>query len=394
MKKFKKIVVFGGAACSLALLLFFSVALVASAQGYIPLAPIEGTLKAGSNTTDLPTYLAGIYKVAIAAAGALAFLMIVWGGFTYVTAESIGGKDAGREYIQNAIGGLVLAIASYVLLYTINPALVQFNLDFGKLAAPSNINADWGYYSAVNSIVSDLRAQETVIAGTMLQHAGYQGNQIQKFVENKNGERGSEIARLQGIINDTSATAENKAKAVRQKEMIDALEHPEQLLSKINGLVGQITNETDLVKRAALQQQLQPQIDDLRVFNRQIAIANTSGVVLKNYLLEEGKGTYGSNGNRIGTMADAIAISRTGLTEMLAGAETEAKELDKTNPDLAAQVRQQAVTAKRGIEEQIAYRSVCPENIVYRNRVTGSLNFPRNASGLTSAEPCTINNHP
>lgn len=108
-------------------------ATVNGAEDYVPLAPIPGTYSAGSNTTNLNTYLAGLFKVAIAVAGVLAFFMIVWGGFTYMTTDSIGGKEEGKEYIQNALLGLTLALSAFLLLETINPKLVKFSLDFGAV---------------------------------------------------------------------------------------------------------------------------------------------------------------------------------------------------------------------------------------------------------------------
>ena len=395
MKKFKKIVVFGGAACSLALLLFFSVVLVASAQGYIPLAPIEGTLKAGSNTTDLPTYLAGIYKVAIAAAGALAFLMIVWGGFTYVTAESIGGKDAGREYIQNAIGGLVLAIASYVLLYTINPALVQLNLDFGKLAAPSKENVDWGYYAANNAIVNKLRGKETTIAGTMLQQAGFT-DQTQRdiLVANKQGERGTQIAILNQKIADSTTSASDKNLFQKQKDALELLDDPNFRSGKIFALEQQVTSEQDTTKRADLQKDL----NTLRAFNAQIDIAQDTAVAVKSYLIGEGQfGEKDASGTfRTLTMAQQIAKAEALQTSMLRKAREAAEKVRPTDPGLAEQILTDAATANKAIGDQIALRRVCPQDRIYRtNAVVRTYVFVQSL-GVIDIEPeqCTLTNHP
>ncbi len=101
---------------------------------YTPLASIPGTYDTASSRTNLSTYLSGAFKVGIAVAGVLAFLMIVYGGFTYLSTDAITGKEEGKERIQRALGGLILAFASYIILNTINPSLVNLDLNFGKRA--------------------------------------------------------------------------------------------------------------------------------------------------------------------------------------------------------------------------------------------------------------------
>ncbi|MEK7574808.1 MAG: pilin [Patescibacteria group bacterium] len=109
-----------------------------NAQGYIPLAPIPGTTNAGDTGTQvLATYLTGIFKIGIAVAGALAFLMIVLGGFQYLSTDALTGKEEGKERVTHAVGGLILALVSFIILNTINPKLVALNLDFGPGANPA-----------------------------------------------------------------------------------------------------------------------------------------------------------------------------------------------------------------------------------------------------------------
>ena len=122
------------------LLIFFTptITLAASAGDvpYIPLAPIPGTVQDGCDFTSASaeckttfmTYLNGAYKTAIGVAGMLAVVMIIWWGFQYVITASEGGKTDSREGITNAIVGLLLTLGSWLIVYTINPKLVQ--LDF------------------------------------------------------------------------------------------------------------------------------------------------------------------------------------------------------------------------------------------------------------------------
>ena len=118
-----------------------------AAQNYVPLAPIEGTTIGPCATSDpsnpncktnLSVYLTGIFKVGVAGAGVLAFLMIVWGGFTYLSTDVITGKEEGKARIERAVGGLILALTSYIILNTINPKLVELDLYFGDAARQAN----------------------------------------------------------------------------------------------------------------------------------------------------------------------------------------------------------------------------------------------------------------
>jgi hypothetical protein len=112
------------------LVLFFGFFVVAFAGDYTLLAPISG-LTSVSTSGGFGDYLSKIYSYSIAIAGVLAVLMLVWGGFKYMTTDSILGKSDGKEIVNNALLGLVLVFASWLILYTINPNLVNWNLNFG-----------------------------------------------------------------------------------------------------------------------------------------------------------------------------------------------------------------------------------------------------------------------
>ena len=101
---------------------------------YVPLVDLPGTATSDAKgaTVELATYLPGIFRLSIAVAGALAVIMIVVGGVQYLSTDAISGKSEGKERIQNALVGLLLAIGSFVILNTINPATVSFNLSIKR----------------------------------------------------------------------------------------------------------------------------------------------------------------------------------------------------------------------------------------------------------------------
>ncbi len=118
---------------------------------YCLLAPLPiGT--GGGNTesiavNDFGGYANGIITLIIGFSGVLAVLMFMIGGFTYMTGESIGGKAEGRKTMTNAIFGFVLLLASYIILNTINPDLLNLNLDIQKVqnAGPSTSERETPY---------------------------------------------------------------------------------------------------------------------------------------------------------------------------------------------------------------------------------------------------------
>lgn len=82
-------------------------------------------------SANLGDLLARIYYFLLSLVGISALVMFVWGGIEYMLA---GDKDPGKakERMKNAVYGLVLALTSYLILYTINPDLVSrldINLD-------------------------------------------------------------------------------------------------------------------------------------------------------------------------------------------------------------------------------------------------------------------------
>ncbi|HRH26976.1 MAG TPA: pilin [Parcubacteria group bacterium] len=122
-------------------LFFVSVSFAQNTQNYSVLQPLPG-IGDGQGTTGreitLSQYLPAVFNLAVGVSIALAFIFITIGGITYATSDSFSGKEDGRNYIKNAVTGLLLVIGSYVILYTINPQILNFNVTF--LAAPAQQN--------------------------------------------------------------------------------------------------------------------------------------------------------------------------------------------------------------------------------------------------------------
>lgn len=87
---------------------------------------IKGTSTAISGTS-IGEYIKAIYNYAIGVVGIIAAVVLMWGGIRWMTAGGSAEKvKEAQSWISASLTGLVLALLSYMLLATINPALVKF----------------------------------------------------------------------------------------------------------------------------------------------------------------------------------------------------------------------------------------------------------------------------
>ncbi|MEK7185324.1 MAG: pilin, partial [Patescibacteria group bacterium] len=119
----------------------------ALAQGnqleYEPLVPLPGLFNAATGDykiSDFSTYVMAMFRFLIGAAAVLAVIMIIIGGLEYMTTDVISNKSAGKEKINQAIIGLLLAIGSWLILNTIDPNILTTTLDPSTTPAPPTNN--------------------------------------------------------------------------------------------------------------------------------------------------------------------------------------------------------------------------------------------------------------
>jgi hypothetical protein len=75
----------------------------------------------------LGQYISGVYAFLASIVGSVAAVVIMIGGFQYLTAAGDKSKvDAAKKRIRGAMLGMVIVLGSYVMLFTINPDLVDF----------------------------------------------------------------------------------------------------------------------------------------------------------------------------------------------------------------------------------------------------------------------------
>lgn len=81
-----------------------------------------------SGSSDLSVFLGQAFQFGLAIAAALTVIMIVWGGVEYMLTDSVFSKEDGKKKIKEALLGLGLALVSWLILYIINPDILNFKI--------------------------------------------------------------------------------------------------------------------------------------------------------------------------------------------------------------------------------------------------------------------------
>ncbi len=119
MQFFKKISIFIA-------VIFPSIALGADKlhiPGYTPATTYD------TQGSDLAKFLTAFYKLSLGIAGVAAVVVLIIAGIYYVTAGGDTNKEAkAKEYISNAVSGLLVILLAFLILLTINPKLARVSL--------------------------------------------------------------------------------------------------------------------------------------------------------------------------------------------------------------------------------------------------------------------------
>jgi len=78
---------------------------------------------------NLNRLIAWFYYFIIGISGLAAFVMLIWGGIAWMTSTGDPSKiGEAKDRIYSAFLGLIIILASYLILNTINPDLIMLNL--------------------------------------------------------------------------------------------------------------------------------------------------------------------------------------------------------------------------------------------------------------------------
>ncbi|MEA2715537.1 MAG: hypothetical protein QOG91_565 [Candidatus Parcubacteria bacterium] len=100
-------------------------------------------------TVKLLDYVQYAFNLLIAGAAVSAVFMIVWGGLQYMTTDSFQGKSSGITRVKNAVYGLIMVLATFIILRTVNPALTTLPLSLVPPLAKTT-------KSSVNAFFADM----------------------------------------------------------------------------------------------------------------------------------------------------------------------------------------------------------------------------------------------
>lgn len=86
-------------------------------------------LKTNSGYPELPQFLAYFFNLLIGGGIVLAAIVIAWGGINYISSLNRGSfTTEAKEWIKAGVLGLLLLLSCWLILFTINPALVVFQI--------------------------------------------------------------------------------------------------------------------------------------------------------------------------------------------------------------------------------------------------------------------------
>lgn len=115
--------------------LFVIFAVILLLSPFIVAAQTNPCTSAG-NGGDLGKCVSQIYVWSIGVSGLLAVVMCIFGGYLVMSARGNGQQAAnGKTYIVSSLIGMVLLLGAYLILNTINPDLVNFNVNLPALPA-------------------------------------------------------------------------------------------------------------------------------------------------------------------------------------------------------------------------------------------------------------------
>lgn len=125
---------------------------------YVPLEPLPGLDQSG--TSNFAGLVNTLFTLLISIGGLVAVAALVVGGITYMVSDVVDRKSESKSRMYAAVWGLVLLLASYLILNTINPQLVNFgnfSQDLGSVPDARNAPARAGSGSGNSVTQADIQ---------------------------------------------------------------------------------------------------------------------------------------------------------------------------------------------------------------------------------------------
>lgn len=132
--------------CTIAWSILLALPALASAQtnstNFFPLANYQGStpLQTAFTSKSLPQYFNALFSIAITVGAMAAVLRLVWAGYLYMGSDIWAQKNKAKQVVTDTIIGLLLLLAVYLILFQINPCILNLNVlrDVGSSASSSS----------------------------------------------------------------------------------------------------------------------------------------------------------------------------------------------------------------------------------------------------------------
>lgn len=99
-----------------------------NAPKFVSLSGIENLSENPNTKSGIVGYINIIFTLLITVSTMLAVLFIAIAGVKYMATDLIGVKESAKGDIYSALIGLLLILSSVIILETINPCIVSFNI--------------------------------------------------------------------------------------------------------------------------------------------------------------------------------------------------------------------------------------------------------------------------
>ena len=131
MFSYRHTLTFAALLICLGVLSYALIGIAEAQQNFNFLQPLPGQAPQVAVDDNLfPQYLQNVFQISISTAAILAVVMITVGGVQYVgSSVSPSQKSEAKDTIFGAILGLLIVVGAYAILNTINPDLVNFQLN-------------------------------------------------------------------------------------------------------------------------------------------------------------------------------------------------------------------------------------------------------------------------
>lgn len=106
-----------------------------SQGGFVPLTKgadfqkMFGVSGSGGSAGDLTTFLNSGFKMVLSIGAIMAVLRIAWAGYQYMSSDAWGEKSHAKEILGDVVIGLLLLLGSYLILYQINPDILNLKIN-------------------------------------------------------------------------------------------------------------------------------------------------------------------------------------------------------------------------------------------------------------------------